>query len=121
MRVMLDTCVWGGSKDILSLSGHDVVWGGDWERDPGDAEILSMAKTQERVLVTLDKDFGELAVVRRIPHCGIVRLINIAARLQGSVCLRILEKYGEELRKGSIVTCDDKRIRVRPPELSDPL
>jgi len=42
MRVLLDTCVWGGTKASLSLSGHDVIWGGDWESDPGDAEILSL-------------------------------------------------------------------------------
>jgi len=119
MRVLLDTCVWGGARDFLSLSGHDVVWGGDWERDPGDAEILSLANTEDRVLVTLDKDFGELAVVRRIPHRGIVRLVNIPAKLQGTVCLRVLEKYGEELSKGSIITCDEKRVRVRPPEVSN--
>jgi len=34
MRVLLDTCVWGGAKNFLSLSEHDVVWAGDWERDP---------------------------------------------------------------------------------------
>ena len=118
MRVLLDTCVWGGAKNFLSLSEHDVVWAGDWERDPGDSEILSLANTEKRVLVTLDKDFGELAVLRRIPHCGIVRLVNIPAKLQGSVCLRVLEKYGEELDKGSIITCDEKRVRVRPPEIS---
>ena len=32
-------------------------------------------------------------------------------------CLRVLEKYGEKLDKGSIITCDEKRIRVRPPEV----
>jgi predicted nuclease of predicted toxin-antitoxin system len=120
MRVLLDTCVWGGTKDTLSLSGHDVIWAGDWTSDPGDAEILSLAKTERRVLITLDKDFGELAVVSRIAHCGIVRLVNIPARLQGKVCLRVLEKYGVELGKGSIVTCDEKRVRVRPPEISEP-
>ncbi len=103
--------------NFLSLSEHDVVWVGDWKRDPGDSEILSLANTENRVLVTLDKDFGELAVVRRIPHCGIVRLVNVPAKLQGSVCSRILEKYGEELSKGAIITCDEKRVRVRPPEV----
>lgn len=116
MKVLLDTCVWGGAKDELSRFGHDVIWGGDWETDPGDTEILAFARSEGRVLVTLDKDFGELAIVRRIPHCGIVRLVNISARRQGDICLRILAKYGKELEKGSIVTCDQKRIRIRSPE-----
>ncbi|MCS7003085.1 MAG: DUF5615 family PIN-like protein [Gammaproteobacteria bacterium] len=33
-----------------------------------------MALDERRVLVTLDKDFGALAVVFGKPHCGIVRL-----------------------------------------------
>jgi len=116
MKLLLDTCVWGGAKGELSRSGHDVIWGGDWESYPGDVEILSLAKNEERVLVTLDKDFGELVIVRRLSHCGIIRLVNISAKNQGKMCMKILEKFGRELEKGAIVTCDEKRIRIRPPE-----
>lgn len=45
MKVMLDTCVWGRAVEVLRSAGHDVVWTGDWDRDPGDAEILSRAAT----------------------------------------------------------------------------
>ena len=38
------------------------MWFGDWSRDPGDEEILAIADQERRILVTLDKDFGELAV-----------------------------------------------------------
>jgi len=89
-----------------------VIWGGDWETDPGDVEILSIAKSEERVLITLDKDFCELAIVRRIPYCGIIRLVNISAKNQGKMCMKILERFGGELEKGAIVTCDEKRIRI---------
>lgn len=58
MRVLLDTCIWGGVRDALSDAGHDVVWTGDWEEDPGDDEIMGSAFAEGRVLVTLDKDFG---------------------------------------------------------------
>ncbi len=43
MKLLLDTCVWGGAKKTLEFSGHDVVWAGDWAEDPGDEEILSKA------------------------------------------------------------------------------
>jgi len=48
-----------------------VVWAGDGNGDAGDDEILAQARHEERVLVTLDKDFGELAIVRGIAalHC----------------------------------------------------
>lgn len=54
MRLLLDTCVWGGAKKELVSAGHDVVWCGDWERDPGDLEILAVAKREQRILITLD-------------------------------------------------------------------
>ena len=34
MRLLLDTCVWGGVLNILKDSGHDVLWTGDWPEDP---------------------------------------------------------------------------------------
>ncbi len=39
MKVLLDTCVWGKAAAALDAAGHDVVWTGDWDADPGDAEI----------------------------------------------------------------------------------
>jgi predicted nuclease of predicted toxin-antitoxin system len=91
------------------------MWAGDWEEDPGEEEILAKAHDEGRVLVTLDKDFGELAAVRRMPHSGIMRLVNFSARQQGGVALQILARYGEEPRSGAIITVDSRKIRVRPP------
>jgi len=83
MKVLLDTCVWGGSRMVLEAEGHDVEWVGDWPRDPGDGKILEYAYREGRILVTLDKDFGELAIVFNKPHFGIMRLVNLSARDQG--------------------------------------
>ena len=49
---------------MIAAAGHDVQWVGDGVGDPGDAAILSTAHAESRVLVTLDKDFGELAIVK---------------------------------------------------------
>lgn len=115
MKVLLDACVWGGAHDELAAAGHDVVWAGEWRVDPGDAEILDRAWREKRVLVTLDKDFGALAIVEGLPHAGIVRLVGISARKQGSMCLQILNEYGTELRKGAVITAETFRLRIRPP------
>lgn len=64
MKLLLDTCVWGKAKEILEEAGHDVIWAGEWTHDPGDEEILNIAIKDVRILVTLDKDFGELAILR---------------------------------------------------------
>ena len=60
MRILLDTCVSGGARAEIASAGHDVLWTGDRGEDPGDEEILAQAHAEGRVLVTLDKDFGEL-------------------------------------------------------------
>jgi predicted nuclease of predicted toxin-antitoxin system len=116
MKVLLDTCVWGGAVQVLKAADHEVVWGGDWSEDPGDEEIIAKAHEEGRILVTLDKDFGEIAVVKEKPHCGIVRLVNFPARLQGVACVKIIEKFGSELQSGAIVTAEQGRTRIRPPD-----
>jgi predicted nuclease of predicted toxin-antitoxin system len=116
MKLLLDACVWGGTRNELEGSGHDVEWAGDWPEDPGDEEILAQAHNEGRILVTLDKDFGEMAIVRGIPHSGILRLVNLAAREQGSMCVRIIAKYGKELQSGAIITAEPGRLRIRPPD-----
>ena len=115
MKVLLDTCVWGGAKADLQAAGHDVAWTGDLTQDPGDEEILALAHREQRVLVTLDKDFGELAIRRNLPHYGIVRLVNISACQQGAICQQVLAQYGDELTRGAIVTVEAGRVRIRSP------
>src|SRR5947209_13595082 len=120
MKLLLDTCVWGGAKADLLAAGHAVLWTGDLAQDPGDEDILAQAHCEQRVLITLDKDFGELAIRRSLPHCGIVRLVNMSARQQGAVCQQVLSRYGDELTRGAILTVEADRVRVRPPDDGGP-
>ena len=62
MKVLLDSCVSGQTAETVRQAGHDVTWAGDWPSDPGDEQILQRAAAESRVLVTIDKDFGELAI-----------------------------------------------------------
>ncbi len=86
---------------------------GTWGEGPGDEEILRRAHAERRVLVTLDKDFGEIAIVRGVAHSGIVRLVEVRARDHGRVLNDILARYGDDLRAGAIVTVEPGRVRVR--------
>lgn len=51
MRLLLDTCVWGGVKSDLQAFAHDVLWTGDLAQDPGDEDILAQAHREQRVLI----------------------------------------------------------------------
>jgi predicted nuclease of predicted toxin-antitoxin system len=120
MKLLLDTCVWGGAKRDLIAVGHDVVWAGDWPEDPGDEQILSRAREEGRIVVTLDKDFGELAIVHGKAHAGIVRLVDQSGPRQAAVCLGVLSAYGADLEAGAIVTAEPGRLRFRPPDSERP-
>jgi len=119
VRLILDTCISGGIADQLRQEGHDVIWTGDWLQDPGDDEILDYAFRENRILITLDKDFGTLAILHNRPHSGMLRLVNWATQDQAGVCLKVLKQYEGELQAKSILTVEPGHIRIRPTEVSE--
>lgn len=119
MKLLLDSCAWPPSRYDLTVAGHDVACVSDWGSDPGDETILARANAERRVVVTLDKDFGELAVHHGRPYAGIMRLVGVPPRSQAMVCLRVLERYGVQLALGAIVTASDTHERVRPADAED--
>jgi predicted nuclease of predicted toxin-antitoxin system len=76
MKLLLDTYVSPAIATELIAQSHDVIWVGNWPSDPADEEILAFALNEGRTLVTLDKDFGELAVAFGHAHSGMIRLVN---------------------------------------------
>ena len=86
----------------------------DWPKDPGDEEIFRVAIAESRVLVTIDKDFGELAIVQGIAHAGLIRRVGFRAAEQGLAVARLLVSYESELTSGAILTAEPWRVRVRP-------
>ena len=115
MKLLFDTCVSNSICSQLRAVGHDVVWAGDWSADPGDEEILSAAHREERILVTLDKDFGEIVILGGAPHSGIIRLVDFSLEQQTAVCLDVLSRHGDTLKSGAIVTAEPGRLRIRSP------
>jgi predicted nuclease of predicted toxin-antitoxin system len=113
MKVLLDSCVSGHAVAAVRDAGHDVVWTGDWPSDPGDQQILRFAADQSRVMVTIDKDFGELAIVQGMVHVALIRLVGFRAAEQGAAVVRLLATYEGELSAGAILTAEPWRVRVR--------
>jgi len=119
VKVLLDACVWGGAAGVLKDAGHDVEAVASWPADPGDEAILARAFEGSQVVVTLDKDFGELAIVRTVPHHGIVRLVALSAEAQGPAAVAALARYGADLARGAVVTVEPGRVRIRPADATD--
>ena len=118
-NLLLDSCVGAQVREPLASAGYAVEWVADWPEDPGDASILSHAESYRQIVVTLDKDFGELAVVKGQSHCGIIRLRGLRLRSMGPVLLDVLQRHGDLLRRGALVTVTPERIRIRPAEPSE--
>lgn len=113
MRLLLDSCLSPGVVNRLIQAQHDVVWVGERETDPGDEEILAEAFADARIVVTLDKDFGELAIVFGRPHAGIIRLANLRVDRHADLVQQVLAAHGDKLSSGAIITVEPHRIRIR--------
>ncbi len=116
MKLLVDGCVAASARIALRAAGHEVESVAEWPRDPGDLAILAHAVDHEQSVVTLDKDFGELAIVRGVRHRGILRLVDIRASQQGAAAVAAINTHDAMLAKGAIVTVEPGRVRVRPPE-----
>ena len=75
MRFLANENVPGPVVRRLRELGHDVVWAKEDFQGAPDRVLLSVAQDDQRVTVTCDTDFGELAFRSRLPAtCGVVLL-----------------------------------------------
>ena len=61
MHIIANENVGGPVVETLRERGHNVVWVKETMRGARDEEVLARAQSDRRLVVTLDKDFGELA------------------------------------------------------------
>ncbi len=74
MKFVVDECTGPTVARWLRQEGFDVISIVDDARGAADDQVLSLAHTDARVLITSDKDFGELVFREKRPHHGIVLL-----------------------------------------------
>ena len=74
MKLLLNENLGRSAAEALRCLGHDVIWIGDDFAGIQDQAVLAKAKREGRVLVTKDKDFGELAFKNGETHDGIILL-----------------------------------------------
>jgi predicted nuclease of predicted toxin-antitoxin system len=96
MRFLANENFPGAAVVALEAAGHDVVWLRAAAPGTSDADVLAWAVREERILLTFDKDFGELARGSRLPRtCGVVlfrvplpKPAEVGGRLAGLVTSR---------------------------------
>ncbi len=114
MRLLLDECVEFGLARTLRASGHDVVLVQNIEPAADDLRVLELAAAQDRLLVTVDKDFGDLVLRQRRPVPGVV-LVRIPIEQRHSVGRRlasVLADLGNRLI-GHHTVVQASKLRIR--------
>jgi hypothetical protein len=73
MRFLANENFPGAAVTALAAAGHDVVWVRASAPGTSDADVLAWAGREQRILLTFDKDFGELSSRSTLPAgCGVV-------------------------------------------------
>lgn len=113
MRILANENFPGEAVEALRQDAHDVVWIRTTAPGSDDEAVLALAQAEGRVLLTFDKDFGELAFRSKLPASSGVILFRIrmpSARHVADVVTRILKSREDWTGHFSVV--DDRRIRM---------
>ena len=112
MRFLVDRCAGRRLAEWLDDHGHDVLEARSLGPDPGDRALLELAEAANRILVTIDTDFGELIYLHDVAHAGLVRLPDVPASERISLMSEVLEHHGRALEDRAIVTVRGGRLRI---------
>ena len=95
--------------------GHDVLAVAEAMPKADDLDILARAVSERRILVTNDKDFGELVYRSGQAHHGVLllRLRDESSANRVRVVKAILEHYEDQLTSHFIVATESA-VRIRP-------
>jgi len=111
---LADECFSGFLTRSMRTAGFDVLRVGDVAPAASDGQVLGLAATGDRVLLTEDNDFGDLVVRLRLPTRGVVRVVlkSLNKPDQAARLIKALNELGDKVR-GTLVTIEPTRARVR--------
>jgi predicted nuclease of predicted toxin-antitoxin system len=115
MRILADENFPRDAVLALRECGHDVTWVRSDAPGISDIEVLARAQGGNRVLITFDKDFGELAFRSGLPASSVIVLFRISATSPSyiaRVAVAALESRADWT--GHFAVVEDDRIRMTP-------
>lgn len=86
----------------------------DLEPNMPDSDILSIAEREQRMVVTMDKDFGELVYRNRQRHSGVLllRMEDATGDEKAQVVRQILENFADQI-EGRFCVFQNEQLRIR--------
>ena len=114
MRILADENVPGPVVRALREAGRDVLWAKQTMPGARDREVLARAQAELRLVVTYDKDFGELAVRLGLSAENgvvLVRLGGPSPEIDNARVVRAL--LGRDDWAGHFAVVTDDRVRLR--------
>jgi len=103
--------------EALRLHGYDVLWIKEYCRGLADEKIIGISVSESRVILTFDKDFGELVYrlnMKNVPGVILIRMPD--NRINSEKILMLLKEYGDRLEGYFTVLTMNKIRRRRMPE-----
>lgn len=113
MRFLADVNIESGIVDHLRQNGYDIKWIPDYDRHMSDEALLDMAVREERILITNDKDFGELVFRQRRSLVGVILLRAKGQRTRDKIKLlgSLLADHQGKIA-GSLIVLSKDKIRI---------
>ena len=101
--------------EALRKDGHDVIWVRTESPGISDRKVLAHAEAENRIVVTFDKDFGELAFRSGLRiSCGVI-LFRITPRSPGLVANFAVKAFGARTDwAGHFSVVEEHRVRMIP-------
>jgi predicted nuclease of predicted toxin-antitoxin system len=116
MKFLLDENVEHRIATFLTAAGHDVqIISADYTAGLDDRTVLQRAVAEGRVLITNDRDFGELIFKEQLQHTGVIyfRLpLDTTAAVKIARLQDLLITHQAEL--GGYIVVQPDSIRIRP-------
>ncbi len=115
MRLLANETVPADAVTALREAGHDVAWVRVDAPGSSDVEVLRRAQVEKRLLLTFDKDFGELAFRAGLPASSGVVLFRVSAPTSVQVArLAVAAPASRSDWSGQFSVIEDMRIRMTP-------
>jgi predicted nuclease of predicted toxin-antitoxin system len=113
MNFVADESCAGPVIRALREAGHDVLAIAEIARGATDEQVLERALAEKRVLITEDRDFGELVYARGRSSAGVILLKfpSRARRSAPATAVEAVAKLGSRLRDAFAVV-EPGRVRI---------